>query len=74
MKRYSSSFQLGCFLEAVPTMGAIRAAAQLRPVDLSKADVMKRIFKLMDKKNRNPKSGRTEKGSRRNAGTDHKRT
>ena len=38
------------FLEAVPTMGAIRAAVQLRPVDPSKADVMKRIFKLMDKK------------------------
>lgn len=38
------------FLEAVPTMGAIRAAVQLRPVDPSKEDVMKRIFKLMDKK------------------------
>jgi hypothetical protein len=38
------------FLEAVPTMGAIRAAVQLRPVDPSNADVMKRIFKLMNKK------------------------
>jgi hypothetical protein len=31
-------------------MGAIRAAVQLRPVDPSNADVMKRIFKLMNKK------------------------
>jgi len=38
------------FLEAVPTMGAIRAAAHLRPVDPSKEDVMKRISKLMNKK------------------------
>ena len=38
------------FLEADPTMGAIRAAVQLRPIDPSKSDVMKRIFKLMNKK------------------------
>jgi hypothetical protein len=38
------------FLEAVPQMGAIKAAVQLRPVDPSKEETMKRIFKLMNKK------------------------
>jgi len=38
------------FLEAVPTMGAIKAAVHLRPVDPSKEESMKHIFKLMNKK------------------------